>query len=423
MNPVHPAIARILLKERKARIYKAQPFCIRLRVVSSQATHGLQLKIDPGSVTTGIALVNNANGEVVWGAELTHHGRLIKKKLEKRASQRRNRRFRKTRYRKARFLNRTKSKGWLAPSLMHRIYNTMTIVNRLCTLVNVTGISLELAKFDTQAMQTPDIAGVMYQRGELAGYEVREYLLEKFNRTCIYCGIKNVPLQIEHVIPRALGGSDRVSNLVIACEKCNKNKGKQRIEEYLKDKPLLLKKIKKQIKVPLKDAAAMNATRWELLGKIKLLYKPIECGTGATTKFNRVKQNLPKEHWIDACCVGKNTPKLQSIKITPLFIKSYGRGSRQIWQTDSYGFPKHPRAKEKEKYGFRTGDLVKAIVLKGKRIGVYIGRVVTRACGYFTVGQVAGIHFRYIKLLQRNDGYGYSYNKKVLPLITEEFHE
>ena len=408
-NPVHPAVARILLSERKACVHRAQPFCIRLSVASFQAPHGLQLKIDPGSVTTGVALVNHASGEVVWGAELTHHGRAIKKKLEKRAAQRRSRRARKTRYRAARFLNRTKPKGWLPPSLLHRVHNTLTLAQRLCKLACVTGVSMELARFDTQAMESPGIAGALYQQGTLQGYEVREYLLEKFERKCVYCGAKGVPLQVEHVVPRALGGTDRVSNLALACEACNQAKGKQRIEDFLAGDQKLLKKIKAQLKAPLRDAAMMNATRWCLWRKLTELGLPVECGSGALTKFNRAQQGLAKEHWLDAACVGKSTPVLRLRDVAPLFIKSYGRGSRQIWQTDAFGFPKRPRAKAKEKFGFRTGDWARAAVPKGKNKGVHIGRITTRQKPSFGVGRVDGIHPKRITLLQRNDGYEYSY--------------
>jgi len=73
---------------------------------------------------------------------------------------------------------------------------------------------MELVKFDTQLMQNPDISGVEYQQGTLAGYNIREYLLEKWNRQCAYCGKKDIPLQIEHIQPRTNGGTNRIMRKV-----------------------------------------------------------------------------------------------------------------------------------------------------------------------------------------------------------------
>jgi 5-methylcytosine-specific restriction endonuclease McrA len=130
---------------------------------------------------------------------------------------------------------------------------------RLCP---IEAISIELVSFDTQAMEHPEVEGWTYQQGTLAGYELREYVLEKWGRTCAYCSKQNIPLQIEHIVPRAKGGTGRVSNLTLACEKCNLGKGAQDIAVFLKKKPDLLKRILAQAKAPLKDAAAVNSTRW-----------------------------------------------------------------------------------------------------------------------------------------------------------------
>ena len=97
----------------------------------------------------------------------------------------------------------------------------LTWVARLCRLCPVTAASQELVKFDLQKEQNPEIAGIEYQQGTLAGYELREYLLEKYDRTCAYCGKTDVPLQVEHIVPRSKGGTDRVSNLTLACKECN----------------------------------------------------------------------------------------------------------------------------------------------------------------------------------------------------------
>jgi len=133
----------------------------------------------------------------------------------------------------------------------------------------ITDISMELVKFDTQAMQHPEISGVEYQQGTLAGYEIREYLLEKWSRTCAYCGKSDVPLQIEHIQPLAKGGTNRISNLCLSCEPCNIKKGTQSIEQFLKGKPEILRRIRAQAKAPLKDTASVNATRWALFERLK----------------------------------------------------------------------------------------------------------------------------------------------------------
>lgn len=265
LNPVHPARARVLLSQGKAAVLKRFPFTIILNVaIDAPVVEELRIKIDPGSKTTGIALVNDQSGEVVFAAELHHRGAKIKEALDDRRAVRHSRRRRHTRYRKARWQNRRRREGWLPPSLTSRISNVLTWVKRLRNLCPITAMSMELVKFDMQAMENPDIQGWEYQQGTLAGYELREYLLEKWNRMCAYCGKGNVPLQVEHIVPRANKGTHRVSNLTLACEKCNQAKGTQDIKDFLKKKPAMLKHILAQAKAPLKDAAAVNATRWEL---------------------------------------------------------------------------------------------------------------------------------------------------------------
>ena len=59
----------------------------------------------------------------------------------------------------------------------------LTWVKKLMRLAPISSIAMELVRFDLQQSQNPEISGVQYQQGELQGYEVREYLLEKFNRT------------------------------------------------------------------------------------------------------------------------------------------------------------------------------------------------------------------------------------------------
>lgn len=421
LDPLHPGRARTLLSSGKAAIFRHYPFTIILKcAVVDPVVQPLRLKLDPGSKTTGLAVVNEATGHVVWAAELAHRGQAIKAALDDRRAIRRNRRQRKTRYRKPRFHNRRRPKGWLPPSLESRIANTTTWVARLRGLCPIAALSMELIKFDLQAMHHPEIEGVLYQQGELAGYELREYLLEKWKRTCAYCGAKAVPLQIEHIQPRAKGGTHRASNLCLACEPCNIKKGTQDIRVFLKDKPDALKHILAQAKAPLKDAAAINTTRWALYERLKATGLPLECGTGGRTKYNRIKRELPKAHWIDAACVGQSTPEVLQVQgITPVLITATGRGSRQMCRMNKYGFPRTGPKQAKRVHGFQTGDMVKALITRGKKIGTYVGRVAVRASGSFNImtGQatVQGIGYRSCRVLLACDGYRYGQGRPFNP--------
>ena len=423
LQPCHPARARQLLKKGKAAVYRRYPFTIILKYAVSEpdtnlavktASGPLRLKIDPGSKTTGLAIVNDSTGDVVFAAELEHRGQQIKKSMDSRRTIRRSRRNRKTRYRKPRFLNRRRKEGWLPPSLMSRIYNIETWIRRLRNLCPIIAISLELVKFDTQAMQDPETSGVAYQQGELFGYEVREYLLEKFGRKCVYCGTQSVPLQVEHIVPKARGGSNRVSNLTLACESCNKRKGNRTAEEFGHPK------VHAQAKKPLKDAAAVNTTRWELYRRIQATGLSVEVGTGGRTKYNRSVRKLPKTHWLDAACVGALTPQVLKVKgIIPLIITATGHGSRQMCRMDKYGFPRTTAKQFKRVQGFQTGDIVKAVVPTGKKAGIYIGRIAIRSAGNFNIktpnGTVQGISHRHCQLVQRLDGYTYGRRTAFLP--------
>lgn len=404
LNPIHPRKARRLLDKGKAAVFRMYPFTIILKTAISNPTISPgQIKIDPGSKVTGFALVQN--NQVIWGMELEHRGGFIKKKLESRKVVRRGRRNRHTRYRKPRFLNRKRSEGWLPPSLEHRVSTIETWVKRLSKFCPINEIWVERVKFDTQKMQKPEISGVEYQQGELAGYEVREYLLEKWRRECTYCGKQSVPLQIEHIQPKSLGGSNRVSNLCLACEKCNQRKGNKPIEEFLKKKPSLLQKIKTKAKQPLKDAAAVNATRNKLV-KVLWNIKPLITATGAQTKYNRIKLGFPKEHWVDAACVG-DIEILELRTNQPLLVTCKGQGGRQKAALNKYGYPiRHNPLKPIK--GWCSGDIAKNI-LTGE-FGRVNPRSKSNSFNYTVRGNKAiSLHVKNLTRVHKKDGYTYGF--------------
>ena len=399
-----------LLKAGRAAVYRLVPFTIILKDRTSGDAQPVELRLDPGSKTSGIAVV--ANDTVVFAANLQHRGQAVKKALEQRRALRRGRRARKTRYRAPRFDNRTRPENWLPPSLLSRVDNVVSWARRLAHLAPLTSIAVETVRFDTQQMQNPEISGVAYQQGTLAGYEMREYLLEKWNRTCAYCGAKNVPLQIEHIQARANGGSDRVANLTLACEPCNVRKGTHDVAVFLARKPNVLKKLLAQAKAPLKDAAAVNSTRKEIGRRLVALGLPTSFWSGGRTKMNRVAQGYHKDHWIDAACVGENGAHVRiATTIAPLGIKALGRGSRLLCRPDRYGFPRLAAKSVKRIAGFQTGDLVRLAQPSGKYAGTHIGTVAVRARGDFdlrTAGAIITSAGRNFTLLQRTNGYAYA---------------
>jgi 5-methylcytosine-specific restriction endonuclease McrA len=410
LTPCRMARARLLLKLGRAAVLRRFPFTIILKdgTAAGVVPRVHRLKIDPGSKTTGLAVVQERTGTVVAAAEITHRGTKIKAALDARRARRRARRQRKTRYRKPRFANRRRPPGWLPPSLESRLANIRTWVERLRRLCPITALSQELVKFDTQALEHPEIRGVEYQQGTMAGYEVRQYLLEKWGRKCAYCGRTDVPLQIEHIEPRSRGGTNRVSNLTLACKRCNDGKANRPIAEFLKRKPAVLARVLAEARTPLKDAAAINATRWELFRRLVALGLPVECGSGGRTKFNRVTRGLPKTHWLDAACVGATTPAVLGVEgVRPLLIAATGHGTRQRCRTDRYGFPARHVDGRKYHLSFRTGDIALAHVPAGKYRGRHVGRVQLRFRGYFQVGPTP-VHPRHLIAIHRADGYGYS---------------
>ncbi len=410
LTPCKPSMAHKLLTAGKVAVFRRFPFTIILKKRVTATIESITLKLDPGSKTTGIALLQSE--KVIFGAELTHRGQAIKASLESRRSLRRGRRSRHTRYRQARFLNRTRKEGWLAPSLQHRVETILTWVNKLHRLAPIGLIVQELVRFDLQQLENPEISGIEYQQGELQGYEVREYLLNKWNRKCAYCDAENVALQVEHIHPKAKGGSNRISNLCLACQACNQKKGTQDIKQFLAKKPDILKRILAVAQRPLKDAAAVNSTRWALFSRLKETGLSVLTGSGGLTKFNRTRLELPKTHWLDAACVGQ----IQSLEILtnqPLLIKATGHGTRQICRTDKFGFPSRYVPRNKFVKGFQTGDIVKAVVTGGNKIGEYVGRVAVRTTGSFNISAselVQGISHKYCKIVHHKDGYGYTFS-------------
>ncbi|WP_179382207.1 RNA-guided endonuclease IscB [Streptomyces sp. SA15] len=433
LMPCHPARARELLSKERAVVARQAPFTIRLkdRTHAESEVDGVQLRIDPGSKGTGLALTDDkkeldGQGAVITirrglvSVELQHRGEQIRLCMRQRAGYRHRRRSANHRYRAPRPDNRPRPAGWLPPSLRHRVDTAYSLASRLCRYAPVTEIHVERVAFDVHSMSTGrPLAGVEYQQGTLAGIEARAYLHARWNGACAYCDATGVPLNVEHLRPRSRGGSNRIANLVLACVPCNKAKDNMPVEVFLADRPARLAKILRQARTPLNDATAMNATLWQLIKALGTLGRPVHPWSGARTKWNREAMGLDKTHTLDALCVGRlaheSGDAIVRLPERVLVVKATGRGSYARTTPDRFGFPRLRRARVKRHFGYATGDLVRAIVPAGKWAGTWTGRVSVRATGRHSLTTPKGridVFHQNLRLLQRGDGYGYAFRSE-----------
>ncbi|WP_405862669.1 RNA-guided endonuclease IscB [Streptomyces sp. NBC_01515] len=428
LMPCHPARARELLGKGRAVVARQVPFTIRLkdRALVESEVDGVQLRIDPGAKGTGL-VVTDEKKEVgqegatvtvrrgLFSIELGHRGDQIRLCMRQRAGYRRRRRSANCRYRAPRSDNRTRPAGWLPPSLRHRVETVLSLATRLCRYTPVSEVHVERVAFDTHSMSAGrPLSEAEYGQGPLAGATARAYLRTKWNSACAYCDVSGVPLNIEHLRPRSRGGSDRVSNLVLACVPCNEAKGSTPVETFLADRPDRLARILGQARAPLHDAAAMNATRWQLTEALGTLGRPVHAWSGRRTKANRGAMGLAKTHTLDALSVGRlDHERGDAIVRYPervLVAKATGHGSYARTTPDRFGFPRLRRARTKRHFGYVTGDLVRATVPSGKWAGMWTGRISVRARGQHSLATPRGrinVSHRNLRLLQRGDGYGY----------------
>lgn len=416
LDMISNAKARILLKNKLAVVVKAYPFTIRLRDnrCGSQ-NRAYTVKLDPGSKTTGIAIIDN-KGSVVMLAELEHRGRIIKKNLDSRRAIRRSRRQRKTRYRASRFNNRTRPESWLAPSVKSRADNVINFIKKYKKLLNIAQIEIEKVSFDTAQMSSEiELYGVDYQQGPLYQNKLRDFIFSRSNGKCSYCGKQ--AQEIDHIVPRSKGGTDSVNNLTATCRSCNEKKSNLTLKAFGK----LMNKDYSHLepkKLP-KDAAIVQSARNYMVKEITKLVPDTTTHDAWRTKYNRDELGLPKQHYYDALSVG-NTQDYKFLTDKVLQISAQGRGSRQMCRMDKFGFPRTSPKGSKSVKGFQTGDIVKAVVPSGLKRGEYFGRVIIKSSGYFKINTedalIESIGYKYCRIVQRNDGYSYNYKERDLAI-------
>jgi 5-methylcytosine-specific restriction endonuclease McrA len=344
-----------LLQEGKAHVVQRCPFTIKLKYATGETKQPITLGVDIGYTNIGFSAKTDKL-EVISGTLKLRND--VSKKLEERRMYRRTRRNR-IRYRPPRFNNRERPEEWLAPSIQHRHDSHIRLIIELEKLLPITYKRLEVANFDARKMQQPEITGIEYQQGELQGYEVREYLLDKWRRKCTYCGETEVPLEVEHIVPKSRGGTDRVSNLTISCRTCNLKKGNKTAEEFG------YPHIQQQAKQPLKAPACLNNIRWKIVEQLEAEYT-----YGYVTKYLRNKLGLEKSHVNDAFVIAGGTNQERCRAYEMIQVR---RNNRSL-QKNRKGFKPSIR---RNRYALQPYDLincnnrifrVKGVHCYGKRV-------------------------------------------------------
>lgn len=350
-----------LLKTQKAHIVSYEPFTIQLDYEPD--THIIQpmtLGVDSGAIHSGYSVANEQrefySSEVIARDNISY-------RISDRRMYRQNRRYRKTCYRKPRFNNRkNKKKGWLPPSLEQKVAVQLNEIDHLHRHFPIETIIVEVAEFNIQKIKNPDISGKDYQQGTLQGYNIRNYLLEKHGRKCFYCDKEVSNFEVEHMLPKAKGGSNRIDNLTLSCHSCNQKKGTLTAEEFIKQ-TLPAEKVAKKLKQLSKEKrlfkymAHMNATRWTLYDAINDKYPNVKMTYGYITKYNRIQAGLPKAHHIDAKCI-TGFAQVPSFDTTVVKMKMR-RHNRQLHRaTFSKGHVRKAASLPTVMFGFRLYDIV-----------------------------------------------------------------
>jgi len=345
LMPCSPKKAKALLKEGKAKVRTRTPFTIQLLYGSSGYKQPIRLGVDSGFKHVGLSAVSDK--QELYSVEVQLRIDIVNL-LSERRSYRRNRRNRKTRYRQARFLNRGIKKGWLAPSIQHKLDSHVRLVNKVKQILPVIEVVVEVALFDIQKIKNPETGGKQYQEGEQKGFwNTREYILHRDNHKCCHCKGKSndTVLNVHHLESRKIGG-DRPENLITLCKTCHDTYHNGGIK--LKAKP----------SKGFKAETFMTMVRWRLVEQLSCSYT-----YGYVTKHNRTLIGLPKSHANDAFVIASkiDRPRCQSYQIKQVrkqnrkLFKGPHSGVRNTAARYIQGFQRYDKVKWKSQECFVFG--------------------------------------------------------------------
>ncbi|WP_321416739.1 RNA-guided endonuclease IscB [uncultured Methanomethylovorans sp.] len=361
LMPTFPVIARLLLKEKKAKVVRKTPFTIKLLYETTEYTQPITAGMDTGSAMVGCAAISG--NRVLYQSEIILRND-IKDKMTQRRQYRRTRRTRKLRYREPRFDNRGKE-GKIAPSLRSKIESHIREKNFVESILPVTKWIVELASFDIHKITNPIVEGIDYQNGKQKGfYNVKQYVLSRDNYTCQYCSGKSKDnvLECHHIVFRKNKGTDTPTNLITLCKTCHQDLH----AKYTQD-TFPIHGIKSRTKHPTEMGiikSQIKKSNWNFTETF-----------GYETKYKREQVlKIPKTHSNDAIVICCNDYQVIQPDDT-IYVKRHVAVGDYQQTTGKRSEKKIPTGKL---FGLRKFDLIKTI----KGIGFVKGK---RSSGYFVI--------------------------------------
>lgn len=356
LAPTKENKAQFLIRKKRAILVSKYPMVIQLnKEIPNEeiCKDEVRCGIDDGSKHVGIALVQKCKtkNKVIFKGTVEQRDD-VKHLMDVRREYRKYRRYHK-RYRQARFNNRSssKNKGRIAPTILQKRQATIRVVNQLNKWINITAYYLEDVTIDIRVL----IDGYkpyswQYQKSNRLDENIRKAVILRDGCKCVECGKSNCKLEVHHIKPKRLNGSDTLGNLITLCKNCHQNtEGKE--EQYMQHYFDMLNS---------SDCKNLNYTQHVMIGKMWLREQLSNLGvlyltTGGNTANKRIDWAIEKSHSNDAICITDLNPNTCDIK--DWIIKPMRRQSKA--KTDSVLGIKH---RDLVEYTFKNGDVHRGYV-------------------------------------------------------------
>lgn len=315
LAPTKETKAWFLIRKKRATLVSKYPMVIQLnKEIPDEeiCKDEIRCGIDDGGKYVGIALVQKCQtkNKVIFKGIIEQRDD-VKHLIDVRRGYRRYHRYHK-RYRQERFNNRasSKRKGRIAPSILQKRQATIRVISQLNKWINITNYWLEDVAIDIRALTDGYKSyNWQYQKSNRLDENIRKAVILRDKCKCRECGKSNCKLEVHHIKPKRLNGSNTQDNLITLCEKCHqKTEGKE--EQYMQHYFDILNS---------SDNKNLNYAQYVMIGKMWLREQLSNLGTlylttGGDTANKRIDWNIDKSHSNDAICIAELQPNSCDIK-------------------------------------------------------------------------------------------------------------